>query len=116
MPGPTPAEAPPAVVLVDGDDPTLVAEAVSNLVAELVGGGDRELAVEDIRSEEVDLAIVADSSATPPFLAERRFVVVRDIGRFSTDEVAPLLAYLEAPLPTSVLVLAAGAGAVAPRL
>jgi DNA polymerase-3 subunit delta len=116
MPGRTPAEAPPAVVLVDGDNPTLIAEAVSSLVAELVGGGDRELAVEDIRSEEVDLATVADSCATPPFLAERRIVVVRDVGRFSTDEVAPLLAYLEDPLPTTVLVLAAGAGAVAPRL
>ena len=61
---------------------------------------DRDLAVEDFGGEEVDLAAVADSCATPPFLADRRIVVVRDVGRFSTDEVAPLLAYLEDPLPT----------------
>jgi DNA polymerase III subunit delta len=105
-----------AVVLVDGDDPTLVAEEVSVVVADLVGEQDRSLAVEDFRGDEVDLAVVADSCATPPFLADRRIVIVRDVGRFSTDEVAPLLSYLEDPLPTTVLVLAAGQGATAPKL
>ncbi len=104
------------VILVDGDDSTLVSQAVSALLAELVGDDDRELAVEDFRAEEVDLAAVADSCATPPFLAARRIVVVRDVGRFSTDEVGPILAYLEDPLPTTVLVLAAGGGTVAPKL
>jgi DNA polymerase-3 subunit delta len=108
--------APPPAVLVDGDDPTLVAEAVSALLADLVGAEDRAFAVEDAGADEVDLAAVADSCATPPFLAARRIVVVRDAGRFATDEVAPLLAYLEDPLPTTVLVLAAGGGAIAPKL
>ena len=104
------------VVLVDGDDPTLVSEQVSVLVADLVGSGDRTLALEDARGDEVDLAAVADSCATPPFLSDRRIVVVRDVGRFSTEEVAPLLAYLEDPLSTTVLILAAGGGGVAPKL
>lgn len=104
------------VVLVDGDDPTLVSEALAKVVDELVGAGDRELMVEDYRDEGVDLAAVADSCATPPFLAERRVVVVRDAGRFVTEEVAPLLSYLEDPLPTTVLVLGAGEGAIAPKL
>ena len=43
-------------------------------------------------------------------------MVVRDVGRFSTEEVAPLLSYLEDPLPTTVLVLVAGGGQVAPKL
>jgi DNA polymerase-3 subunit delta len=106
----------PAVVLVDGDDPTLVAEAVSAVVDDLLGAGNRDLTVEDHRGDGVDLAMVADSCATPPFLADRRIVVVRDVGRFSTEEVAPLLAYLENPLPSTTLVLVAGGGAVAPRL
>jgi DNA polymerase-3 subunit delta len=106
----------PSVVLVDGDDPTLIAEAVSEVVDDLLGAGPRELALEDHRGDEVDLAVVADNCATPPFLADRRIVLVRDIGRFSTDEVAPLLAYLEHPLPSTVLVMAAGGGSVAPRL
>jgi DNA polymerase-3 subunit delta len=104
------------VVLIDGDDATLVAEAVNGVVDDLLGSGNRDLTVEDHRGDGVDLAVVADSCATPPFLAARRIVVVRDIGRFSTEEVAPLLTYLENPLPSTSLVLVAGGGAVAPRL
>jgi DNA polymerase-3 subunit delta len=104
------------VWLVDGDDPTLVAEAARGLVEELVGDADRSLAVEDFSGDEVDLGVVADACQTAPFLADRRVVVVRDAGRFSTDELAPLLAYLEAPVPTTALVLAAGGGRLAPKL
>jgi DNA polymerase-3 subunit delta len=104
------------VVLVDGDDPTLVADAVRGLVDELVGDRDRALVVEEIRAEEADLAVVADGCATPPFLTDRRIVVLRGIGRFSTDEVGPLLGYLDHPLDTTVLVLAAGDGTIAPKL
>jgi DNA polymerase III subunit delta len=116
MPAATSSAAAHAVVLVDGDDATLVAEAVSGLLVELVGAGNRELAVEEFRGDETDLAAVADSCATPPFLADRRIVVVRDVGRFSTDEVGPLLKYLEDPLPSTALVLVAGGGVIAPKL
>lgn len=104
------------VWLVDGDDLTLVAETTRATVDELVGDADRGLVVEDFRGDEVDLAAVADAAATPPFLADRRVVVVRDIGRFGADELAPLLAYFEAPLPTTAVVLAAGGGRTSTRL
>lgn len=104
------------VILVDGDDPSLVSEALGEVTSELVGEQDRNLIVEDYRGDAVDLAAVADSCATPPFLADRRVVVVRDIGRYGTDEVAPLLAYLEDPLPTTSLVLGAGEGNIAQKL
>ena len=104
------------VVLVDGDDAALVAEAVRRLVDEAVGGADRSLAVEDHAGDEVDLAAVADGCATPPFLVERRVVVVREIGRYTVDEVAPLLGYIEQPLDTTLLVLAAGGGQVSAKL
>jgi DNA polymerase III subunit delta len=106
----------PSVWLVEGDDATLVAEAVKGVVDEHLGGEDRSLVVEDHSGDEVDLAAVADACRTPPFLAGRRIVVVRDIGRWSTEEVAPLLTYLDDPLPTTVLVLAAGGGRTAPKL
>jgi DNA polymerase-3 subunit delta len=104
------------VVFVDGDDATLVSEALSKIVGELVGTDERELVVEDHRGDGVDLAAVADSCATPPFLTDRRVVVVRDAGRFLTEDVAPLIAYLDDPLPTTVLVLGAGEGPLAPKL
>jgi DNA polymerase-3 subunit delta len=104
------------VTLIDGNDPTLVAEALAHAVHELVGTEDRSLAVEDYGGDDVDLAAVADACATPPFLAGRRVVVVRDVGRWNTDEAAPLLAYLEDPLDTTALVLVAGGGQLAPKL
>jgi DNA polymerase-3 subunit delta len=72
--------------------------------------------VEDHGGEEIDLAAIADGCATPPFLVDRRVVVVRDIGRFGADEVAPLLAYLDDPLATTALVLVAGGGQITPKL
>lgn len=106
----------PAVWLVEGDDPTLVAEAVKGVVDEQLDGEDHSLAVEDYSGEEVDLAAVADACRTPPFLVSRRIVVVREIGQWSNEAVAPLVDYLEDPLPTTALVLAAGGGRTAPKL
>jgi DNA polymerase-3 subunit delta len=105
-----------AVWLIEGDDPVLVAEAAKATVDDLVGDADRSLVVEDFGGDEVDMSAVADAAATPPFLADRRVVMVRDVGRFGTEELAPLLAYLESPLDTTSVVLVAGGGRTAPRL
>src|SRR5205085_6789246 len=57
-----------------------------------------------------EVAAVVEAAQTPPFFSERRVVVARDVGRFSTQDVASLVAYLEDPLPTTALVLVAGGG------
>ena len=105
-----------AVVLVDGNDPTLVGEAVETVIGQLLGGEDRSLALEDFEGDDVDLAVVADACSTPPFLVARRVIVVRSVGRYTADEVAPLVAYLDDPLPTTSLLLAGGGGQVASKL
>lgn len=107
---------PAPVILVEGDAPTVVADAVARLVDELTAGMDRGLAVEEHGMEEVDLAAVCDGCATPPFLVERRIVVLREVGRYTAEEVAPLVAYVEDPSPTTTLVIAAGGGAIASKL
>src|SRR5690606_33282400 len=48
---------------------------------------------------------LADAAQTPPFLTDRRIVVGRDLHRFKADDLAPLVAYLADPLPTTALVL-----------
>jgi len=106
----------PCAWLVEGDDPSLVRQAVSELVQQLLGGSDPALALEDLADDDLDLARVADSCRTPPFLADRRVVVVRDIGRFGLEQAQPLLAYLAEPLPTTRLVLAGGGGQVPAKL
>ena len=99
---------------VKGDNPTLVGEEVRRLAHELSGGD--PMAVEELSGDDADVASIVDACRTPPFLAERRVVVARDMGRFRTEDLEPLLTWLADPLPTTALVLTAGGGQVSPRL
>lgn len=85
---------------------------MSNLIGQLVEGVDRALVLEDFSGEDLDLGVVVDACATPPFLADRRVVVLRDAGAYTAEQLAPLTAYLEDPLPTTRLVVASGGGAL----
>ena len=100
--------------LVKGEDTTLVADAVRKLVQELSGGD--AAAVEERSGDDADPAAIAEACQTPPFLAERRVVVAREVGRFRTEELKPLLDWLGDPLPTTALVLTAGGGQVSQKL
>lgn len=108
--------APLPAYLVRGDQPGLLADAVRNLVAELVEGGDSSLLTEELAGDEYTVGALVDAAQTPPFFGDRRIVVARDVGRFSTHDVEPLVAYLRDPLPTTSLVLVAGGGQMARAL
>ena len=99
---------------VRGDDPALVGEEVRRLAHELSGAD--PTAVEDLSGDEVDVAAIVDACRTPPFLAERRVVVAREIGRFRTEALEPLIEWLGDPLPSTALILTAGGGQVSQRL
>ncbi len=96
--------------LITGDDESLLLTAIGDLVKQLVGDGDRTLMVDDFDGDDFEVRAVVDSAQTPPFLTDRRVVVARGVGRFNADDVAPLVAYLGDPLPTTELVLVAGGG------
>ena len=96
--------------LITGDDESLLLTAIGDLVKRLVGDGDRTLMVDDFDTDDFEMRAVVDSAQTPPFLTDRRVVVARGVGRFNADDVAPLVAYLADPLPTTELVLVAGGG------
>jgi DNA polymerase-3 subunit delta len=102
--------------LVRGNDDVAVGDTVRALVAELVGAGDPGLVVEELTGDDYEVRAVVDAAQTPPFLTDRRVVVARGVGRFSTADVAPLVAYLRDPLPTTALVLVAGGGQLARTL
>src|SRR5437763_13499338 len=107
-------EAVPAY-LIRGDDGALVSEELTRLIAELAGA-EPGFAVEDLTGEEPDIGAIVDACSTPPFLADRRVIVVRDVGRIRTDDAPPIVDYLSNPLPTTVLVLVAGGGQTPTRL
>jgi DNA polymerase III subunit delta len=108
-------EPPQSVYLIKGDDSSLISEALSSLVEQLLGDRAPDLALQDI-PEDSDLATVLDACQTPAFLSDRRVVVVRSAGRFRADQVEPLITYLSSPMPTTSLILVAGGGAIATRL
>jgi DNA polymerase III subunit delta len=105
-----------SVHVLTGDDESLLRAAVSDLVHELVGDGDRSLMVDEFEGDDVEVRSIVDAAQTPPFLTEQRVVVGRDIGRFSADELAPLVAYVADPLPTTELVLVGGGGRLSKAL
>jgi len=94
------------VHLVRGGDDTLRTDALTKLVDDLVGADDRTLVLDEFDLDLSTLGAAIDAAQTPPFLTERRIVVVRRFGRFSkNEEIQGLLDYLEDPLSTSRLVL-----------
>lgn len=94
------------VHLLKGSDDVLRGQAMTTLLDELVADGDRSLLVDEFDLDLVRLGAAIDAAQTPPFLTERRIVVVRRFGRFSKKEdVAELVDYLADPLDTTALVL-----------
>lgn len=104
------------VYLVKGDDPALVGAALSELRHAALGDTDPSFGLEELAGEELTPSAIAAACATPPFLVDRKVVVVRDVGRFDSDGLEPLLQYLAAPLDTTVLLLAAGGGQLSQKL
>lgn len=107
---------------VKGADPVLRSRALQELLDELLGADDRSLAVEDLtvpgrgddgggsEGREAVVAAAIGAAQSPPFMTARRIVLLRDYEHLTTDEVAPILAYLADPLDTTDLVLVAGGG------
>jgi DNA polymerase III subunit delta len=101
--------------LVKGDDASLVAQEVRALLAEVVGERDHSLVVEEIgggSGDDINVGAVVDACLTPPFLIDRRVVVVREAGRLVTADVPRLVEVVKDPLPSTVLILVGGGGTV----
>jgi len=101
--------------LVKGDDASVVAQEVRALLGEVVGDLDHALVVEEIGGgpgEELSVGAVVDACLTPPFLVDRRVVVVREAGRLLTADAPRLVEVIRDPLPSTVLILVGGGGTV----
>ena len=97
------------------DDAALVAQAVHRVVESLLDGRDPATCVEELGPsgvDELDVARLVDAMTTPPFLVDRRVIVVRDAGRLGAADAARLVEVLEDPVEGVTVVFAAGAGTV----
>jgi len=102
------------VILFQGSDEVLLAEAARNAAHEALGDAPADLALAQLDEAAclVDddgtysLSPIVDAAQTPPFLTDLRVVIGSQLARFSTkDSVGPLLRYLEDPLDTTTLIL-----------
>jgi DNA polymerase III subunit delta len=93
-----------------GDDDFLKEQSVRDLVTAAVDSSTRDFNL-DIRSgSELDAETLGSLLGTPPMMAERRVVVVRDVAALRKDARAALDRYLEQPVPDVLLILVAPAG------
>jgi DNA polymerase-3 subunit delta len=114
---------PPLVQIVRGDEPSIVRDAVLEIVDALVADGDRSLTVEevDVSGENKEdrapqLAALIDAAQTPPFLTPRRVVVGRGLHAAKADELTGLTAVVTEPLGDVYLVLTWETGAIPKKL
>jgi DNA polymerase III subunit delta len=92
--------------LISGDDPSLVSEALTALLATLCG--DDFVPVEEHGldgDEALDIGPVLEALATPPFLADRRIVVVRGADKLDAGQATMLAARVKEPVESTILVL-----------
>jgi DNA polymerase-3 subunit delta len=98
-----------------GEDDYLKDVRLRELVAAAVDPATRDFNLELRRGNELDAETLDALLSTPPMLAERRVVVIRDVDKLMKDARALLLRYLERPAPDLLLLLAAPAGAKADK-
>jgi DNA polymerase III subunit delta len=99
------------VYYVHGDDDYLKEDAVRQLIAAVVDPATRDFNLEIRRGGEIDAGTLGSLLDTPPMMAERRMVVVRDVGALKKDARGAIDRYLVRPSLDTVLVLVTlGAG------
>ena len=110
---------PGAAYLVTGSDEVLVANEVRDLISEVLGGRDASLVVEEQSVDDLEdgePGPIIDAFMTPPFLVDRRIVVVRRAGKLSADASRQVAAALATPPPGAILILSGDGGTPTPTL
>lgn len=99
------------VYYLHGDDDYLKDCAVRDLLAAAIDPATRDFNAEIRRAQEIDAETLGSLLATPPMLAERRAVVVRDVGALKKAAREQLDRYLKHPASDTLLLLTSPAGA-----
>lgn len=95
-----------ASYLITGDDPSLVSEALTQVLESLCGDDFVPIEEHGADGEDlIDLGPVLEALATPPFVADRRIIVVRGADRLDAAQASALAARVKDPVESNVLVL-----------
>ncbi len=93
-----------------GDDDYLKDDEVRRLIAAAVDDATREFNFEQLRGGELDAESLGSILSTPPMMADRRVVVIRDASALKKDARAMLDKYLKSPAPDLLLILVTPSG------
>jgi DNA polymerase-3 subunit delta len=93
-----------------GEDDYLKTEELRRLIDAAVDPATRDFNFETLRGADVDAETLGSILGTPPMMADRRMVVIRDVNALKKDARAVLDSYLQRPAPDLVLVLLAPSG------
>lgn len=102
------------MLLLTGDDESVLVEELGTRIHEALGGADRSLALDDfdadrptIEERESVVRSAVDAAATPSFFSDFRVVVLRHVDAATVDTLQPLISYLDNPLDSTRLILTA---------
>ena len=98
-----------------GEDEFQKNEAVQQIITAAVDPTTRDFNLEIRRGADLNAETVESLVGTPPMMAERRVVVIRDVNVLRKDARGRLDHYLKQPSPDTVLLLVAAAGAKADK-
>jgi DNA polymerase-3 subunit delta len=95
---------------VAGEDEYQKDEAIRQLVEAAIEPSSRDFNLDIRRAGELDGEALAVLLSTPPMMAERRVVVLRDVGALKKDSRKVLDDYLKNPAPDLLLIMASSSG------
>lgn len=98
-----------------GEDDYVKNEDLRRLTEAAVDPATRDFNFETLRGPEVGAETLGSILSTPPMMADRRVVVVRDVAALKKDARVMLDKYLKKPAPDLLLVLVASADAKADK-
>jgi DNA polymerase III subunit delta len=100
----------PPVILLYGDDEFRKDALVREIADAAVEPATRDFNLDVLRGAETNPETLGSLLHTPPMMADRRMIVVRDVGSLKKDSRVVLEAYLKHPAPEALLVLTLTAG------
>lgn len=97
------------VYLLLGEEDWLIDRALGELLDQLIPEAERDLNLDNVRAEELDLTDLITRLDTLPFFGQRRVVVVKNADAWKAADQERLAGYLEQGPPPSALILVASA-------
>lgn len=97
----------PGLILLYGPESYFIEEGLKLIRDAVVDAGSRDFNLTQYQGRDIKPGEVVEQARTFPVFAERRLVIVKNVQEASAVQLEGLLAYLEDPVPETVLLLTA---------